>query len=184
MAEKIASILGLDAEKAERRVARVMCRGSEDCTSKRFAYSGISSCKAQAQLYGGGGACRFGCIGCGDCASACEFGAIQVCRGVAVVDAALCKGCGQCVSACPKKIITLTLARPHAEVFCSNTDKAAATKAVCSVGCLGCKMCAKVCPSDAITFDGGRAVISAEKCTSCGKCAEACKFGVIVTVRE
>ena len=184
VAEKIASILGLDAEKTERRVAEVMCRGTEDCTSRRFAYNGIASCKAQAQLYGGGGACRFGCLGCGDCAAACEFGAIAVCRGVAVVDAALCKGCGQCVSACPKGIITLVLARPHAEVFCSNTDKAAATKAVCSAGCLGCKMCAKVCPSDAITFDGGRAVISAEKCVSCGKCAEACKFGVIVTVRE
>ena len=73
-----------------------------------------------------------------------------------------------------KWIITLVLARPHAEVFCSNTDKAAATKAVCSAGCLGCKMCAKVCPSDAITFDGGRAVISAEKCISCGKCQKSC----------
>ena len=34
-----------------------------------------------------------------------------------------------------------------------------------------------------LTFDGGRAVISAEKCVSCGKCAEACKFGVIVSVQ-
>ena len=184
VAARVASILGLDAEKTERRVARVMCRGSADCTAERYEYGGIPSCKAAAQLYGGGKACRFGCLGFGDCVDACEFGAISLCNGVAIVNPSLCKACGKCVATCPKRIIVMTPAVPRAEVLCSNTDKGAATKAVCSVGCLGCKMCAKVCPTDAISFDGGRAVISAEKCIACGRCAEACKFNIIVMTSE
>ena len=90
VAARVASILGLDAEKTERRVARVMCRGDVDCARANYDYEGIPSCKAASQLYGGGKACRFGCLGFGDCAKVCEFGAISVCNGVAIVNPALC----------------------------------------------------------------------------------------------
>ncbi len=53
------------------------------------------------------------CTGCGDCTSACPFGAISLfgsgngAKAVARVDAAGCKGCGACVPACPVDAVDL-----------------------------------------------------------------------------
>lgn len=46
------------------------------------------------------------CIGCGDCAETCQFGAIHV-NSYAVVDDELCMGCGICVSRCEQEAIHL-----------------------------------------------------------------------------
>ena len=41
------------------------------------------------------------CGGCGVCASACPYQAVQLDKNdVAVVNEALCKGCGTCVASC------------------------------------------------------------------------------------
>jgi len=48
------------------------------------------------------------CAGCGTCADACHFRAVQIgAAGVAQVDAALCMGCGVCESQCPDHVIHL-----------------------------------------------------------------------------
>jgi Pyruvate/2-oxoacid:ferredoxin oxidoreductase delta subunit len=47
------------------------------------------------------------CIGCGDCAEYCQFSAIHVDIGYAVVDLASCMGCGICASHCEQEAITL-----------------------------------------------------------------------------
>lgn len=49
------------------------------------------------------------CVGCGECESHCQFGAITV-NGISLVDRDNCMGCGVCVSHCPQEGIELVLA--------------------------------------------------------------------------
>ncbi len=46
------------------------------------------------------------CLGCGNCARACPFNAVEIRDGKANVDQARCRGCRACVSACPTGAIT------------------------------------------------------------------------------
>ena len=50
------------------------------------------------------------CIGCGECESYCQFGAITVSDGVSHVEYEKCMGCGVCVSHCPQDAVELVLA--------------------------------------------------------------------------
>jgi heterodisulfide reductase subunit A len=47
------------------------------------------------------------CGGCGQCAAACPYQAIEVQDGRARVNGYLCKGCGTCAAACPTKAMSL-----------------------------------------------------------------------------
>jgi electron transport complex protein RnfB len=55
------------------------------------------------------------CIGCGDCAEHCQFGALSVPEDVAVVDDARCVGCGLCAAICPADALHLEH-RPDGQV--------------------------------------------------------------------
>ncbi len=54
----------------------------------------------------------------------------------------------------------------------------------CSGGCLGLGTCQRICPFGAIEMKNGLAHINEEKCTACGKCAEACPKHVISIVPQ
>lgn len=47
------------------------------------------------------------CLGCGACVDTCQFGALSVRDGCAVVDDEACMGCGVCVSQCPEEALSL-----------------------------------------------------------------------------
>ena len=47
------------------------------------------------------------CIGCGDCASYCQFGALEVVDDTSAVRYEKCMGCGVCVDKCPQGALSL-----------------------------------------------------------------------------
>jgi ferredoxin len=47
------------------------------------------------------------CVGCGICADDCQFSALSVQDGTAIVDVAACMGCGVCVTRCKEGALTL-----------------------------------------------------------------------------
>lgn len=53
---------------------------------------------------------------------------------------------------------------------------------LCPNGCIGHGTCVKACVFDAIHVIDGVAVVDYEKCTGCGKCAEACPKSIIKLV--
>ncbi|MBP3918920.1 MAG: RnfABCDGE type electron transport complex subunit B [Clostridia bacterium] len=178
-ADKIASVMGVDAGTVVRMRAQVLCSGTHNTAKEKYNYEGPYDCAAAMRLGGGPKECPNGCIGFGSCVVHCTNHAITVINGVAVVDPEKCAGCGVCVETCPKHIIKLIPFDAKVHVGCSSPDKGPLVKSYCDAGCIGCRLCTKVCESGAIHADGFLASIDYEKCTSCGKCAEKCPRKII-----
>jgi Fe-S-cluster-containing hydrogenase component 2 len=133
------------------------------------------------QFFGGNNACSYGCIGYGDCAVACPENAITVKNGLARVNTRLCIGCGICAGVCPNKIISVEPDVIRQVIMCSNHDKGAVTRKLCTRGCIACRKCERGCPTGAITVVDNLPVIDYDKCIVCGKCAEECPVKCIST---
>ncbi len=177
---KIAELMGAAVEETEKQVAYVRCKGTCDKTTVKYHYDGLADCKKLALIPGHGEkVCSFGCMGYGSCVRVCEFDAIRVVNGVAVVDKEKCTACGRCIKECPNHIITLVPYDAPYVVACSSTNKGKDVRLACSTGCIGCGICAKVCESGAITVENNLAHIDPKKCTGCGKCAEKCPQKII-----
>ncbi|MBR6473410.1 MAG: RnfABCDGE type electron transport complex subunit B [Firmicutes bacterium] len=183
VAAELASILGIEAGSSEPMVAVVQCNGNTKAAKTLLEYQGPQTCKFAASLFGGTSACKYGCIGLGDCTRACNFGAIKICDGVAVVARELCTGCGACAAVCPKNVIRIAPAKNKVVVQCQNCDKGAQTLKACAYGCIGCSKCAKVCKFDAITIENNHAYIDPDKCKNCGLCAKECPTKAINNMR-
>ncbi len=178
-ATALAEILGVEIEN-DPKIAFIACGGSLENTKVKYNYDGMQSCTAASILNLGPLVCEYGCIGFGDCAKVCSFGAITVENGRPVVCGDICVGCGKCVSACPKSLISLIPKNTEITVKCSNKQKGAPVVKMCAVSCIACKMCEKACENGAVKVIDNVAVIDYSLCTACGKCKEACKRGVIV----
>lgn len=138
---RIANILGVETKVKSKLIARVRCAGGKR-SSDKYEYRGLEKCSAVSLLAGGNKACRFGCLGFGDCVEVCPFDAIHLNENnIPVVDGSKCTACGKCVAACPKKIIILGNTYDNIHVKCLSQDKGSVVKALCPVGCIGCKIC-------------------------------------------
>ena len=185
--EKVASILGLEATASEPKVAVVRCNGTCANRPKLTQYDGVRSCVVANSTFGGETGCTFGCLGCGDCVSACQFEAIHMNpeTGLPEVDESKCTACGACSKACPRNISEI---RPKGKnnrrvyVQCVNKDKGAVARKACAAACIGCGKCVKVCPFEAITLENNLAYIDPAKCKSCRKCEMECPQQAIVAV--
>lgn len=173
--EQIAQIMGVDNVKSVKKAAYVQCKGDCEKAVSNYNYTGAQDCRMLSFVpEGGPKQCRYGCLGYGSCVKACEFGAISVVDGIAVVDKYKCRACGKCVEACPRHLISLIPFDSKQVVACSSKDKGPVTMKACEVGCIGCGICQKNCPSGAITVTDFNATIDQENCTHCGICAEKC----------
>ncbi|MCD8205219.1 MAG: 4Fe-4S binding protein [Clostridia bacterium] len=176
----IAEILGVELKDEERTVAIVHCHGGLENVAETFVYNGTPSCTACNTLYGGNKACKFGCLGCGDCASVCSEKAITVTGKLAGVDPDLCIGCGSCMSTCPKHLIGRIPESAAVYVACSSTCRGKDVMNACKVGCIGCGMCSRKCPNKAITMVNNLPVMDYTKCTGCKTCVSVCPRKIII----
>ena len=174
VAKEIATIMGKEAEKVEKMVARVMCAGTCGVADTKYEYAGIADCTAEAKLAGGAKACAYGCLGLGSCIKVCKFDAISIVDGIAYIDEEKCQACGMCLKACPKQVIKFVPLKNKVWVPCNSNDVGKETIANCKAGCIGCKICEKTCPVQAIQVIDNHAIIDYEKCISCGLCADKC----------
>ena len=144
-----------------------------------YDYSGVKSCKAAAQMWGGYKKCPYACLGFGDCIKACPQGAISLDkeRGIAVIDRNQCNGCSLCVAECPQTLIELVPANTKVVFKCNYEPlRDIPGRGKCDYGCTHCRKCFNACEYEAITWDKLKAVpeFNVEKCTLCGKCIEVC----------
>ncbi|MFI3330984.1 MAG: RnfABCDGE type electron transport complex subunit B [Rikenellaceae bacterium] len=180
----IASLLGKAAAEKEPSVAVLKCNGSCTNRPRLTKFDGALSCAVTASVYGGETGCSYGCLGCGDCVSACRFGAISINAETLLpeIDEEKCTACGVCACACPKGVIEIRKKGPKSRrvfVACSSKDKGGVARKSCSAACIGCGKCAKTCPFGAITIENNLAYIDDSKCKLCRKCVAECPTGAI-----
>ena len=172
--------ISLDASALSKK-ALLHCSGKSDII---YNYSGIESCKAAAQLWGGYKKCPYACLGLGDCVEVCPQDAISIDKGkgTAVIDLDQCTGCGLCVTECPQNLIELVPAGTKIAFRCNYEPlRDIPGREKCDYGCIHCRKCFKACEYEAITWDKERAVpeFDIEKCTLCLKCIEVCEPGTL-----
>lgn len=182
VADQICGILGVEKEELKDVVAFVACNGNCNATAKVASYDGVSSCHAASMVSGGPNACRFGCLGFGDCARVCPSGAICLDDGIAHVITSRCIGCGMCTKECPKSIISMVPQEAKSVVMCSNKQKGADAMKACKNACIGCKKCEKACPEGAIKVTDNLAKINYDICKYCGNCVDVCPTGCLKNV--
>ncbi len=183
VANEIARILNLEiSSEGPPHRPIVHCRAHTQDKTFYAEYTGIESCcAADAQPIVQ--ACKFGCLGYGDCMSACKFDAIHVVDGLAVVDYDKCTGCGACVKACPRDLIEMVpfTNENMITVACSNREAGRDTRKMCKVGCIACTLCTK--QSDVFSMADNLARTDYGKYSpdeGCGTAYEKCPTGVIV----
>lgn len=178
-AKEIAKIMKADTN-VTKMVANVRCIGDCEKANDSYFYFGPKDCNIASYAPGGGPkGCTYGCLGFGSCKDACQFDAISMVDGIAVIDKDKCKSCELCVSKCPRHIIEMIPYDAKVVVECNSNEFGKDVKAVCQVGCIGCGICQKVCPTEAIKVEGKLAHVIYDKCIGCGACKEKCPVKVI-----
>lgn len=183
----VSSLLGLAEVSSEPKVAVVRCNGTCELRPKTTVYAGMRTCTAMNTCGAGETDCGFGCLGCGDCVSACKFDAIHMnpTTGLPEVDEDKCTSCGACVKTCPRHIIELRKKGPknrRVYVRCVNKDRGPVAMKACKASCIGCGKCEKECKFEAITIVDNLSYIDPDKCRLCRKCEQVCPTHAIVAV--
>ena len=181
---KVASVLGRTVADQAPKVAVIRCAGSNTCRPRPKSFDGMRSCRIAATLSLEESACRWGCLGYGDCAGVCTMQCITINpeSGLPEVNTDICGGCGRCVKACPRGIVELRPKGSMVYVSCVSKDKGASVRKACSAGCIGCGKCERICKSQAVKVIDNVAYIDFDKCTLCRSCVTECPVKAISAV--
>jgi Na+-translocating ferredoxin:NAD+ oxidoreductase subunit B len=175
VSEKVAQLSGKAMGDSEPLVAFRRCDRIGGNVQQKFEYHGVPTCRAAAMVQDGPYACKFSCLGLGDCVRACPFNAMNLRNGMVYIDPDACTACGTCTRVCPNSILQLVPRRSRVMVFCSSQDKGKEVSSVCEVGCISCMKCVKKCPANAISIKDNRTHIDHQLCLDYGpECEEAC----------
>ena len=129
---KIAELLGVEAEALSPTAAFVGCQGGRRCVD-RADYTGLIDCRAAAAE--GKKGCPYGCVGLLSCQRVCPMGAISLNEhGVPEIDKSKCVSCGLCAKVCEQHAITVI---DHLPVI--DNEK-----------CIGCGKCVERCPQKSL----------------------------------
>ncbi|MBU2063881.1 MAG: RnfABCDGE type electron transport complex subunit B [Candidatus Omnitrophica bacterium] len=181
----ILEILGVQADETSTdagQIAVMHCGGGMKCKD-RFLYRGLKDCLIAAQTIGGHKACKYGCLGQGNCVAVCPFGAIVISENkTPQISTQLCRGCKKCVAACPRKIISMMYVKKKVYIKCVSREKAADKARKCKASCIACGKCVKECSQGAIAINDNLAQINYETCVGCQKCVAVCPTKVIAVI--
>jgi len=174
LAAQLAGVLNVQISHSGPAVRPIIrCRAHTGDRTYYAAYQGIASCTA-ANALTNAQACKFGCLGFGDCVRACKFDALRVVDGLSTVNYKNCTGCGACAKACPRNLIVMVpfSHEPMMTVACSSKENGKTTRAMCQVGCIGCGLCVK--QSDAFQVEENLARLEYAKYEPSGQNEAAC----------
>lgn len=158
--ESIASLLGVEAGKQEKRVARLHCAGGLALARQIAEYEGFESCHAAHLIGGGGKGCSWGCLGLDDCLHACDFDAIHMSdQRLPVVSVENCTACGDCVEVCPRDLFDIMPLNHSLIVQCTVPLEGEQARALCEVACDACGKCAQDAAPGLIRMEHGLPVV-------------------------
>jgi electron transport complex protein RnfB len=177
---EIATFLGVDVGTVQKRVARLACAGGSNVARDHARYHGLTTCRAAAQVAGGGKGCFWGCLGLDDCYVACDFDAIRMdAHGLPVVDEEKCTACGDCVDACPKDLFSLQEASHRLWVACKSLEAGDELLDDCEVACTACGRCEMDAPG-LITMESNLPVVDYSRKHDTQLPIQRCPTGAIV----
>ena len=177
---RIASYLGVDVGAEEKRMARLACAGGGNVSRNHAQYEGLKSCAGAALVAGGGKGCFWGCLGLGDCESACDFDAIEMNpHRLPVVDEDRCTACGDCVTACPKDLFSLQPLSRRLWVACRSRAEGDGILEDCQVACTAFGRCAMDAP-ESIKMQDNLPVIDFSRAPLTAAPTKRCPTGAIV----
>jgi len=183
--EKIAQFLGVSCINIEKSIARLACAGGDNVANWASQYQGIKRCNDASIVSGGGKACSWGCLGMGDCESACQFNAISMNQqGLPVVNESLCTACGDCVTICPKDLFSLHKKSHKLWVNCKNQQQGDNILNHCKVACTACGKCALDAENNSIKMENNLPAIDYTKTQVSNIAIQRCPTGAIVWINE
>lgn len=183
--DKLGDLLGKNADAAVRMTAKVFCLGDDNIAKKDYHFNGEEDCLAVYNYFEGERACKYACIGKGNCMRVCPVDAIKRDELNRVwVDSNICIGCEKCVAVCPTNVIHMVPLNGKFFVACSSHYNGKTVREICQKGCIACKICEKVTTdADRIKVVDNLAIVGYTSDKDLNTAALKCPVNVIVPIK-